>query len=213
MGMPEEVKVPHSQEIWSSKSGRWVVWLKGWIKLIPAWVPANGITALRAVLLAPIYFLYQAGHPLGVFGVFVLAWFTDLIDGPHARFRHQESQLGKILDPAVDKIFVLGLIWMLAPGRLSWAIIVVTLALELGIVLMTFLASPLAARVFKRRLLIGANVWGKIKMFLQGSGLVALTLGLNVRALQLFSEVLFWAAAVFAVVSIIGYIKSMERPV
>jgi CDP-diacylglycerol--glycerol-3-phosphate 3-phosphatidyltransferase len=188
-----------------------IEWLQSAVKFIPAWVPANLITLLRALLLIPIYFVYQSGHPLWVFILFLLAWFTDILDGLHARYRHQISSLGKLLDPAMDKVFVLGLLWMLAPGRLSWSIILVTVALELLIVLLTVLAAPIAARFLKRRLILGANLWGKIKMFLQGSGLVALILGLDIPALRYFSEVLFWLAALFAGISLVFYTRSIPK--
>jgi CDP-diacylglycerol--glycerol-3-phosphate 3-phosphatidyltransferase len=210
MDMREEHKASPSKLNWMARTIRSIDWLKGWIRLIPAWVPANLITVLRALFLVPIFFVYQGGHSVWVFLLFTLAWFTDILDGLHARYRHQNSSLGKLLDPAVDKIFVVGLLWLLAPGRLSLYIVLVTVALELAIVLLTVCVGPISAHFLKRRLKIGANVWGKIKMFLHGCGLVALTLGLGIRALQVFSEVLFWSAAGFAVISIVFYIKSME---
>ncbi|NLJ95415.1 MAG: hypothetical protein GX326_08010 [Clostridiaceae bacterium] len=39
------------------------------------------------------------------FVLFLLIWLTDLFDGFIARKFNMESELGKILDPAVDKIF------------------------------------------------------------------------------------------------------------
>jgi CDP-diacylglycerol---glycerol-3-phosphate 3-phosphatidyltransferase len=186
-------------------------WFKILVGYIPGWVPANLITALRALMLIPIYFVYRGGHPLGVFFLFLLAWFTDIVDGLHARTRGQISSFGKLLDPAADKILVIGLIWMLAPGRLSAAVILTTVVLEAIIVLLTIVCGPLAVRWWQRQMKLGANTWGKVKMFLQGSGLVALILGINIRPLQVFSEVLFWAGAVFALVSIVFYIKSVEK--
>ena len=184
--------------------------MRNCISFIPGWIPANMITLLRVLFLIPIYLVYLSGHPLGVFIRFLLAWLTDIVDGMHARYRHQTSQMGKWLDPAVDKLFVLGLLWMLAPGRLSGYVIGVTLGLELVIVLLTLLISPISKRWLKRQVKIGASMWGKIKMFLQGCGLTVLILGLDIKALQHFSEVLFWTAAVFSLVSIIFYVKSME---
>ncbi len=210
-GMVQEDKAPAAKEEWISRCLSGLECLKGYIRFIPARVPANFITGFRALLLIPIYFLYQSGHPLWVFWLFLLAWLTDILDGLHARYRGQTGSWGTLLDPAVDKILVVGLLWMLAPGRLSIYVIAVILALELMIVLLTVLIGPLSARWLKRRLKIGANVWGKIKMLLQGSGLASLILGINIPALQIFSEVLFWCAAAFAITSLVYYVKTMEK--
>jgi len=185
--------------------------IKGLIRFIPGWVPANLITALRALMLIPIYLAYRWDHLWLAFSLFLLAWFTDIVDGPHARYRNQTNILGKQLDPAVDKIFVVGLLWMFALGRLSWAIIGTTLAIEVIIILMAVAAAPVTLKYWHRRFKVGANVYGKIKMFLQGSALVVLMLGLNIKALQVFSEVLFWCAAIIACVSIYYYAQAFEK--
>ena len=185
--------------------------IKGLIRFIPGWVPANWITVLRALMLVPIYLSYRWEHLWLALVLFLLAWFTDIVDGLHARYRNQSDSLGQRLDPAVDKIFVVGLVWMFAPGRLSWAIIATTLTIEVIIILMAGAVAPLSLKYWHRRFKVGANVYGKIKMFLQGSALVVLMLGLNIRSLQIFSEVLFWCAAVIAGVSIYYYTRSFEK--
>jgi CDP-diacylglycerol---glycerol-3-phosphate 3-phosphatidyltransferase len=181
------------------------------MRFIPGWIPANLITALRALLLIPIYLAYRWDHLWLAFVLFLLAWFTDILDGLHARYRNQSSSLGKRLDPAVDKVFVVGLLCIFATGRLSWAIIATTITIEVIIILIAGVVAPVTLKYWHRRFKIGANVYGKIKMFLQGSALVVLMLGLNIRALQVFSEVLFWCAAVTACVSIYYYARSFEK--
>lgn len=191
--------------------GVWLSNMKDLIRFIPGWVPANLITLLRALMLIPIYLAYRWNIPWLIFFLFLLAWFTDILDGMHARYRNQINTLGKRLDPAADKIFVVGLLWMFAPDRLSWGIIGATAGVEILIALMAGIAAPLAARYWRRRFKVGANIFGKIKMFLQGSGLVVLILGLNIRALQVFSEVLFWCALVFACISVFFYLRAFEK--
>ena len=52
------------------------------MRIIPAWVPANLITAIRGLLLIPIYFTYQMNAIAWTIALFFLASFTDVVDGP-----------------------------------------------------------------------------------------------------------------------------------
>jgi CDP-diacylglycerol--glycerol-3-phosphate 3-phosphatidyltransferase len=69
----------------------------------------NVLTVLR-VLLVPffIYFLIQDDFFFRLYAliIFLLASFTDLIDGYLARKWKQETEFGKFLDPLADKILV-----------------------------------------------------------------------------------------------------------
>jgi CDP-diacylglycerol---glycerol-3-phosphate 3-phosphatidyltransferase len=185
--------------------------LSGWVRIIPDWVPANLITLTRALLLIPIYFAFQASMEIWVVILFLIAWFTDVVDGLHARYRGQESTFGKLLDPAVDKIFVIGLLVLAAPGRLSPYVIITIISLEILIVLFTVVAGPLSVLFFHRSIKLGANIFGKIKMTLQGLALISLLSGLNNATLQQISEYIFWCASLFAFISLIFYLKTSRK--
>src|SRR5690349_13704956 len=68
------------------------------------WTLANMLTMLRIALLVP--FLYTI--KVGSFGlaviIFFIAGITDFFDGFVARRFHQQSPLGRFLDPAADKL-------------------------------------------------------------------------------------------------------------
>jgi CDP-diacylglycerol---glycerol-3-phosphate 3-phosphatidyltransferase len=185
--------------------------LSGWVRIIPRWVPANLITVTRALLLIPIYFAFQASLEIWVVILFLFAWFTDIVDGLHARYRGQESAFGKLLDPAVDKIFVIGLLVLAAPGRLSPYIIFTVISLEILIVLFTVVAGPLSVLYFHRSIKLGANIFGKIKMTLQGLALIILLLGLKNANFQQISEYIFWSASLFAFISLIFYLRTSRK--
>ena len=180
------------------------------IRIIPGWVPANLITLLRAFLLVPIFLAYRSEAWGWMIGLYLLAWFTDVLDGLHARYRGQISPVGNLLDPAVDKVFVVALLLMAAPGRLSVYVIWTVVGLEIAVILMAVVLGPLAA-FFKIRFKAGANVWGKLKMLLQGLALSLLLMGLSLRWLQTTAEILFWCASGLAILSIIFYIRSAQR--
>lgn len=69
----------------------------------------NLITIARialAVLIVPLLFLDQFGFRLLAFIVFLVAAFSDLWDGHIARSRGLVTDLGKLLDPAADKLLL-----------------------------------------------------------------------------------------------------------
>lgn len=68
----------------------------------------NGLTVLRLVLLG-IFAVLVLSADARVLGALVLgvAGVTDFLDGYVARRFHQESELGKVLDPTVDRILLI----------------------------------------------------------------------------------------------------------
>ncbi len=67
---------------------------------------ANIITLLR-ILILPffIFFLIQKDFPASLF-LFLLAIFTDWLDGYYARKKDEITVLGRMLDPIADKLFL-----------------------------------------------------------------------------------------------------------
>jgi CDP-diacylglycerol--glycerol-3-phosphate 3-phosphatidyltransferase len=184
--------------------------ITSWIRIIPAWVPANVISLTRALLVIPIYFAYINRSMTWVFVLYLAAWLTDIIDGLHARYRHQQSMLGKFLDPGADKVLVIGLLVLISPGRFSTPIIYTILGLEIIIILITIIIGPLSRYFFHNPRKLGANLFGKMKMLCEGLSLAVLLIGLDNRTAQIVAESIMWCAALLAVVSIIFYLTSKE---
>ena len=71
-------------------------------------ITANQVTLLRLVLLPlPVALVYRNTHAfmLGALGLYILLGLTDVLDGYLAR-KHGSTALGALLDPVVDKIFL-----------------------------------------------------------------------------------------------------------
>ncbi|MEA5580486.1 CDP-diacylglycerol--glycerol-3-phosphate 3-phosphatidyltransferase [Nodularia harveyana UHCC-0300] len=86
--------------------------------------------------------------------IFLVAALTDWLDGYLARKLNQITDLGKFLDPLVDKLLVLApLLVLVELGEIpAWGVFVI-LARELAI----------AGWRVNQTIITGANIWGKLK--------------------------------------------------
>ncbi len=91
---------------------------------------ANIITVLRLVLV-PFFFsvLITDGHDILSFSLFALAASTDWLDGQIARRTGTVTELGKIIDPLVDRLLIAaGVLGLFLVGRLPGWIVAVLFA-------------------------------------------------------------------------------------
>ena len=93
---------------------------------------ANIISLLRLCLVPVFVVLLLDGHNILATFVFAIAAGTDFIDGYLARSTNTVSRLGRVLDPAVDRILMItGVVMVYIVGRLPLWIIIVVLARDL----------------------------------------------------------------------------------
>lgn len=93
---------------------------------------ANVVSFIRLFMI-PVYFvLLLLDHSISAALVFGLAAATDCVDGQIARRTNTVTKLGKILDPAVDRLLIImGVLGLLVVGRLPLWIIMVVLIRDL----------------------------------------------------------------------------------
>ena len=109
---------------------------------------------------------------LVVFGFFVIASYTDHLDGKLARKNNQVTDLGKFLDPVADKLLVnTMLIFLCAPHVFApyaveqisfipvWCVIIMV-ARDIVVDALRFIAA-------QKGVVIAANIFGKLKTVLQ----------------------------------------------
>ena len=97
-------------------------------------------------------------------GVFLLASLTDLLDGWVARRFRLETRLGKLLDPAADKILTAAAFISLVelnPGVVPAWMVVTIISRELAV-------SALRSFAAAEHVVIGASFAGKVKTIVQG---------------------------------------------
>jgi cardiolipin synthase len=105
----------------------------------------NLLSLLRIVLIPVfLYFIFipTMEHRLWALVIFIIASVTDFLDGWSARKLHQESDLGRFLDPLADKVLVIGALTaflILDPFIPLWMIVIIV-GRDVLITLMRYLA-------------------------------------------------------------------------
>jgi CDP-diacylglycerol--glycerol-3-phosphate 3-phosphatidyltransferase len=129
----------------------------------------NMITMLRLVLLAPALILFMKGG----FSNHLTAWilvlvmeFSDMMDGIVARWLHQETDVGKILDPFGDHIYRLSFfLFFHLKGLIPlWMFLILFYRDSLVLNLRIFASS-------KKSTFVGARLSGKIKAYFQSGAI------------------------------------------
>jgi CDP-diacylglycerol---glycerol-3-phosphate 3-phosphatidyltransferase len=153
----------------------------------------NSITLSRLLGIPLIlYGLYQPGlvwQWLAI-GIFIIAAATDWLDGYLARKLDLVTDLGKFLDPLVDKLLVLlPLLVAIDLHRVPAIGVCIILARELTIA---------GWRVGGTQV-TGANMWGKVKTVVQIVAIVMVMVPLP--AIQAWGVWVFWLAVALTVIS------------
>ncbi len=165
----------------------------------------NQLTILRFLMvpLFMIFMLYDFIPFAQVIGtvIFVLAFFTDWLDGYLARKHNEVTNFGKIMDPLADKLLVTAaLICLTASGVISSWVSVVILARE-------FIVSGIRIAAASEGNVIAASMWGKAKTMWQ---FIALTLALLLGK-NLFIDICIWLAVLLTIISGIDYVMKNAK--
>jgi len=110
------------------------------------WLP-NAISLMRIALVAPILVLILQGNFAFGLALFVLAGFSDGLDGYLAKTFSWHTRLGALLDPVADKLLVAGMFITLAytgdiPVWLAAVVISRDVVIVLGAMAYNFLVRP-----------------------------------------------------------------------
>lgn len=165
---------------------------------LPTWITVSrllGVPIVLILLLDP-----TSARAWTASGIFLVAAGTDWIDGYLARRLDQVTELGKFLDPLVDKLLVLApLLALVELGKVpAWGVFII-LARELTI------AGWRVNPTFQAQSVPGANIWGKVKTVSQIAAVTVLIAPLN-ETFQPLTLTLFWLAVVATCVSGILYL-------
>lgn len=135
--------------------------------------------------------------------IFIIASFTDLLDGKIARKYNLVTNFGKFMDPLADKLLVCsGLICFVGLGQLpAWFVII--------IISREFIISGFRLVASDNGVVIAASYWGKFKTVSQM--IMSVLLIVNIPALSILTTIFSVIALVLTVVSLIDYIAKNYR--
>ena len=166
----------------------------------------NALTIFRLILI-PVFVVLllrsDGGHSWPAAIVFAVAGVTDQVDGWLARRWQVESSFGKIADPLADRLMIdAAVILLWHAGRLPWIALAIPardVALVAGYKL-----------VMGRGYDFSVNLAGKAATWLLYASLGFVMVTSDGTNWPLW---IFWAGAVLAAVSLVGYLQKARREV
>lgn len=154
---------------------------------LPTWITVSRLLGVPIIL----YGLHQPGQTWRWISlvVFLLAAATDWLDGYLARRLNQITDLGKFLDPLVDKLLVMApLLALVERGMVpAWGVFLI-LAREL-----TIAGWRVSPALQSGNAIQGANQWGKLKTISQMAA-IALLIAPVSEPVQYWGVILFWVS-------------------
>jgi len=169
------------------------------------WTIPNALTAARLFVLVPIFICLVREERVWAAFWCALGACTDLLDGFIARRLNQASDLGRLLDPVVDKVAVLSVVLFLtfspAYGFPLW-FLVFLLARETAVVALGFILLRKSAKVSE------SNRSGKWSAFTTGIAVILVILGW-----QPYARIAIWIAFGLTLFSSFIYLRVyLNRP-
>ena len=174
------------------------------------------ILTIGRIILVPVFVIafYIPGFlgDLIPFFIFVLASFTDFLDGVLARFYKEESKLGELLDPIADKIIVAAALVLLVMNNIikNYEVIAAIIILTREI-----LISGLREFLAKSQVSMPVSGLAKFKTFIQMFAIAILLTGESGNKLINFQDynahtigiILLWLSAFLTLYTGYDYVK------
>ncbi len=165
---------------------------------LPTWITVSRLFGIPFI----IYLLINPNDRTRwiAFSIFLIASLTDWLDGYLARKLNQVTELGKFLDPLVDKLLVLAPLLSLIELKQipAWGVFII-LARELTI------AGWRINPNLSGNNIQGANIWGKLKTVSQITA-IALLIAPFTGYLTDIAMITFWLSVILTVISGIIYL-------
>ena len=147
--------------------------------------------------------LLVEGIPAGkwiALAIFILASFTDMLDGKIARKYNLITNFGKFMDPLADKLLVSAALIALIPlGKIPAWVVIVIISRE-------FIISGFRLIASDNGVVIAASYWGKIKTVTQMVMIVLLLADFSNPVMDILETVFIYLALALTVISLVDYL-------
>ncbi|NLD20431.1 MAG: CDP-diacylglycerol--glycerol-3-phosphate 3-phosphatidyltransferase [Clostridiales bacterium] len=169
----------------------------------------NKLTMGRIFAIPVFIVVFLMGYRYAAAIIFVLAAFTDMLDGKIARKHNLVTNFGKLMDPLADKLLVMSaLICMVELGDVAAWMVVVILGRE-------FIITGMRQVAAAQGIVIAAGMTGKIKTVTQMTAIPLLILDNWPFSLLGFSlpmdQIFLWIALIMTIVSGVEYIVKNKQ--
>ncbi len=173
----------------------------------------NKLTTLRVIMIPFFVFfmLVNLSEYIGAAGkyiavaIFIIASFTDFLDGYLARRDNLVTNFGKFMDPLADKLLVCSaLICLVETNQLAAWVVIVIIARE-------FIISGFRLVASDNGVVIAASYWGKFKTVSQMIMIVLLIVDIQNTAVQYVTIAITYIAVILTVVSLIDYMLKNKK--
>ena len=179
------------------------------------WNVPNVLTMIR-LFLVPVYIvLFAIGEKYSALTVFLLASFTDLLDGRIARKYNLITDFGKLMDPLADKVMVVTAMCSMAIGNktisavIPWAAVVILFVKELIMVIGS-------AVMLRYQIVVYSTMVGKVAQCMFIASLVAVYfhdwfVELCAGWLMPLDLIMMWASVVLTLCALVIYVTRGVR--
>lgn len=169
----------------------------------------NKLTIGRIIAIPIFIVVFLMGYRYAAAVIFILAAFTDMLDGKIARKYNLVTNFGKLMDPLADKLLVMSaLICMVELGDVAGWMVVVILGRE-------FIITGMRQVAAAQGIVIAAGTTGKIKTVTQMIAIPLLILDnwpFAMLSFELPMDIIFlWIALIMTVVSGAEYIVKNRK--
>ena len=160
----------------------------------------NTLTIIRMILIIPFVILLLNGADIPAVVIFIVASFTDMLDGKIARKYNLVTNFGKFMDPLADKLLVCSaLICLVEMERLAAWIVIIIIARE-------FIISGFRLVASDNGIVIAASYWGKFKTVFQMIMVVVLMLNIQNSVFRMLGTILVWISLALTLISLADYV-------
>jgi CDP-diacylglycerol--glycerol-3-phosphate 3-phosphatidyltransferase len=176
-------------------------------KNIPNYLTMIRMIAIPVIVMSFYFEDSKFAHRLGSF-IFIVASFTDFLDGYLARKYNLESSFGQMFDPIADKVLVGCVLIMLVKfNRADEIPCLLILARE-------FLVAGLREFLAQVRVSVPVSRMAKVKTAIQMVAITMLILGSTgsgIESLDVIGHIALWIAAILTLATGYSYLKASSR--
>lgn len=162
----------------------------------------NKITIFRLLLIPLFVALFFVGNNGYIWSgiIFILASFTDFLDGYLARKNNEQTNLGAFLDPVADKVLVFAALILLAESGIipSWSVIL--------IIGRETLINGFRLIAIEKGIVISASYLGKLKTVTQMISIILLLFAPAYGVIEGIGLVVYWIAVAATLISGVEYV-------